>query len=125
MERIASTPAARGGEDGGIGTGSWASATMRRVIVIEFVTLDGVIQGPAGPEEDTSGGFAYGGWARPYADPAQTEVIRRQMNLPFDLLLGRRTFEIWAPYSPRHADVWSGVQTATKHVAANTLTSHA
>lgn len=98
---------------------------MRRVIVIEFITLDGVIQGPGGPEEDTSGGFAYGGWVRPYADAAQTEVIRRQMSLPFDLLLGRRTFEIWAPYWPRHADVWPGVQTATKYVASNTLTSHA
>jgi len=98
---------------------------MRRVIVIEFVTLDGVIQGPGGPEEDTSGGFAHGGWIRPYADPVQSEVIRRQMNLPFDLLLGRRTFEIWAPYWPQHADVWPGVQTATKYVASNTLTSHA
>ena len=98
---------------------------MRRVIVIEFITLDGVIQGPGGPAEDTSGGFVHGGWIRPYADPVQSEVIRRQMNLPFDLLLGRRTFEIWAPYWPQHADVWPGVQTATKYVASNTLTAHA
>ena len=98
---------------------------MRNLIVIEFVSLDGVIQGPGRPDEDTSGGFAHGGWVRPYSDPVQSAVIKRQMNLPFDLLLGRKTFDIWAPYWPQHPDVWPGVQTATKYVASNTLTSHA
>ena len=98
---------------------------MRNLIVIEFVTLDGVIQAPGGPDEDSSGGFAHGGWIRPYADPIQSEVIRRQMGLPFDLLLGRRTYEIWAPYWPQHPDVWPGAQAATKYVASDTLTSHA
>jgi dihydrofolate reductase len=98
---------------------------MRQLIAIEFVTLDGVIQSPGGPDEDTTGGFAHGGWVRPYADPAQSVVIRRQMSLPFDLLLGRTTFEIWARYWPEHADVWPEVQTATKYVASNTLTAHA
>ena len=98
---------------------------MRRLIAIEFVTLDGVVQAPGGPDEDTSGGFAHGGWIRPYADPVQSALIRRQMRLPFDLLLGRRTFEIWAPYWPQHPDVWPEVQTATKYVASNTMTSHA
>ena len=98
---------------------------MRNLIVIEFVSLDGVIQGPGRPDEDTSGGFAHGGWVRPYSDPVQSAVIERQMNLPFDLLLGRKTFDIWAPYWPQHPDVWPGVQTATKFVASNTLTSHA
>jgi dihydrofolate reductase len=98
---------------------------MRHLIVIEFVTLDGVIQSPGGPDEDTSGGFAHGGWIAPYADPVQSAVVRRQMSLPFDLLVGRTTFEIWAPYWPRHPEVWPGVQTATKYVASNTLTSHA
>jgi dihydrofolate reductase len=98
---------------------------MRHLIAIEFVTLDGVVQAPGGPDEDTSGGFAHGGWIRPYADAVQSAVIRRQMSLPFDLLLGRRTFEIWAPYWPRHADVWPEVQAATKYVASNTLASHA
>jgi len=125
VEHIASKSAARGSEDGGIGPGSGGSATMRRVIVIEFVTLDGVIQGPGGPEEDTNGGFAYGGWVRPYAEPTQTEVIRRQMNLPFDLLLGRRTFEIWADDWPQRADAWPGAAAATKYVVSTTLTSHA
>ena len=97
---------------------------MRKVIVIEFISLDGVIQSPGRPDEDTSGGFAHGGWISSYSDPMLTAVIKKQMNLPFDLLLGRKTFEIWAPYWPQHADVWPGVNTATKYVASNTLTSH-
>jgi dihydrofolate reductase len=98
---------------------------MRHLIVIEFVTLDGVVQSPGRPDEDTSGGFAHGGWARPYADPVQSTIVRRQMGLPFDLLLGRTTFDIWASYWPEHPEVWPEVQTATKYVASNTLTSHA
>src|SRR5690349_4354984 len=79
---------------------------MRKVIVLEFITLDGVIQAGGGPEEDTSGGFAYGGWQAPYSDDVLGTVMNRQMNMPFDLLLGRTTFEIWASYWPHHADVW-------------------
>ncbi len=98
---------------------------MRKIIVLEHITLDGVIQAPGGPDEDTSGGFAYGGWIAPYSDAQLGAALRRQMSLPFDLLLGRKTFEIWAPYWPQHADVWPGVNAATKYVASNTLTSHA
>ncbi len=98
---------------------------MRRVIVLEFITLDGVIQAGGAPEEDTSGGFAYGGWQVPYDDEVIGAVMETQMNLQFDLLLGRKTFEIWAPYWPRHADMWPGVMTATKYVASHTMTSHA
>ena len=97
---------------------------MRKVVVLEFVTIDGVIQAGGGPEEDTSGGFAYGGWVFRYSDDVVGTVIQRQMNLPFDLLLGRKTFEIWAPYWPQHADEWPGAMTATKYVASNTMTSH-
>ena len=97
---------------------------MRKVIVLEHVSLDGVIQSPGAPDEDTSGGFAYGGWRSPYADPILATVIKKQMNMPFDLLLGRKTFEIWAPYWPQRADAWPGVNTATKYVASNTMTSH-
>ena len=97
---------------------------MRKVIVLEFITLDGVIQAGGGPEEDTSGGFAYGGWQAPYSDDVLGTVMKRQMNMPFDLLLGRKTFEIWAPYWPHHADIWPGVNPATKYVASNTITSH-
>ncbi len=63
---------------------------MRKVIVLEFITLDGVIQAGGGPEEDTSGGFAYGGWEVPYGDDVVGAAITRQMNMPFELLLGRK-----------------------------------
>lgn len=97
---------------------------MRKVIVLEFMTLDGVIQAGGGPEEDTSGGFAYGGWQVPYDDELVGAVMQKQMNLPFELLLGRKTFEIWAPFWSQHGDMWKGVNPATKYVASNTMTSH-
>jgi dihydrofolate reductase len=98
---------------------------MRKVIVLEHISLDGVIQAPGGPEEDTSGGFAYGGWIAPYSDEIGGTALRKQMNTPFDLLLGRKTFDIWEPFWPKHADEWPGVNTATKYVASNTRTSSA
>jgi dihydrofolate reductase len=96
---------------------------VRKVIVLEHISLDGVIQAPGGPDEDTSGGFAYGGWIASYSDPILGTALRKQMNLPFDLLLGRKTYDIWAPYWPHHADAWPGVNTATKYVASKTMTS--
>jgi len=96
---------------------------MRKVIVLEHISLDGVIQAPGGPDEDTSGGFAHGGWIVPYSDAILGTALRKQMNMSFDLLLGRKTYEIWAPYWPHHADVWPGVNAATKYVASNTRTS--
>jgi dihydrofolate reductase len=97
---------------------------MRKLNVLEFVSLDGVIQAPGGPEEDTSGGFTYGGWTSPHSDSVSGAVIRKQMSVPFDLLLGRKTFEIWAGFWPQHTDFWPGVKTATKYVASNTISSH-
>ena len=97
---------------------------MRKLIVLEHISIDGVIQAPGGPDEDISGGFAYGGWISPYSDAILGTVLRKQMNLPFDLLLGRKTFDIWAPFWPQHADEWPGVNTATKYVASNTMKSH-
>ena len=96
---------------------------MRKLVVLEHVSLDGVIQAPGGPEEDTSGGFAYGGWVALYSDGILGTALRRQMNMPFDLLLGRKTYDIWAPYWPHHGDAWPGVNTATKYVASNFVTS--
>ena len=96
---------------------------MRKVIVISHISLDGVIQSMGRSDEDTSGGFAYGGWIAPYSDDVLGTVVKKEMNMPFDLLLGRKTFEIWEPYWPQHADIWSGVNTATKYVASNTRTS--
>lgn len=69
---------------------------MRKLIVLEHFSLDGVIQAPGGPDEDTSGGFAYGGWVGPYSGDVLGTALRKQMNMPFDLLLGRKTFDIWA-----------------------------
>ncbi len=98
---------------------------MRKINVLEFVTLDGVIQGPGGPKEDTSGGFAYSGWQSPHRDPASGAAMMKQMKAPADVLLGRKTFEIFAAFWPQHADIWPEVQTATKYVASNTITSSA
>ena len=97
---------------------------MRKIIVLEHISLDGVIQAPGGPQEDTSDGFAYGGWSAPYSDEIIGTALAKKMNMPFDLLLGRKTFDIWAGYRPQHADIWPGVNTATKYVASNTMTSH-
>jgi dihydrofolate reductase len=96
---------------------------MRKLLVLEFITLDGVIQAGGGPEEDTSGGFEYGGWQAPYSDEVADAFMQMQLSLPFDLLLGRKTFDIWEPYWPKHGDFWPGVNTATKYVASNTRTS--
>ena len=96
---------------------------MRKIIVLEHISLDGVIQAPGGPDEDTSGGFKYGGWIAPYSDAVLGAALRQQMNKQFDLLLGRKTFDIWAPYWPHHADAWPGVNAATKYVASNSIKS--
>lgn len=96
---------------------------MRKIIVLEHISLDGVIQAPGGPEEDTSGGFVYGGWIASYSDETLGTLLSRQMNVPFDLLLGRKTFEIWESYWPQHGDVWPGVNKATKYVTSNTRAS--
>jgi dihydrofolate reductase len=97
---------------------------MRKVVVLTFVTLDGVMQGPGGPTEDTSGNFTYGGWTVPYFDDFLGQVMGEQMSKPFDLLLGRKTFEIFASYWPQHEDEWPGINKVTKYVASNTLTKH-
>ena len=97
---------------------------MRKIVVLTFVTLDGVIQAPGGPTEDTSGNFAYGGWTVPYFDEYLGEVMTEQMGRPFDLLLGRKTFEIFASYWPDHPEEGAGINAATKYVASNTLSKH-
>ena len=97
---------------------------MRKINALEFVSLDGVIQAPGGPEEDTSGGFAYGGWTAPHSDAVSGTAMMKQMKMPCDLLLGRKTFDNFASFWPQHNDIWPGVNTATKYVASNTLTSH-
>jgi len=93
---------------------------MRKIIVSSMITLDGVMQAPGGPKEDTSGGFQYGGWTAPYGDKVSGEVVKKQMQ-PSDYLLGRKTFEIFASYWPEHADFWPGINDGTKYVMSNTM----
>ena len=92
---------------------------MRKIIVLTFMTLDGVMQAPGGPEEDASGSFKYGGWTVPYFDEFLGKVMDTQMDRPFDLLLGRKTYEIFASYWPHHKDEGPGINQATKYVVSH------
>lgn len=85
-----------------------------------MITLDGVMQAPGGREEDTSGGFQYGGWAASYGDEVFGKILRKQMQ-PADYLLGRKTFEIWAGYWPKHTDKWPGINDGTKYVMSRSV----
>jgi dihydrofolate reductase len=97
---------------------------MRKIIVLSMITLDGVMQAPGDPEEDQTGGFRYGGWTVPYVDDFVGQSMGEQISGSSDLLLGRKTFEIFASYWPHHEDTWPGVNKATKYVVSNTLTRH-
>jgi dihydrofolate reductase len=97
---------------------------MRKLIVLTFVTMDDVMQAPGGPEEDTSGDFKYGGWTVPFFDEFLGKVMAEQMRRPFDLLLGRKTFELFASYWPQHKEEGAGINNATKYVVSNTLSHH-
>lgn len=90
---------------------------MRKIIAAEFMTIDGVIQ--SSPED----GFKYEGWFFGYTDVESGEVIQKRLAKQVDLLLGRKTFDIWEPYWPTHSHFWPNVMTATKYVASNTRTS--
>ena len=91
---------------------------MRKLIALSFLSLDGVMQAPGGPEEDTSGGFRYGGWIVPYFDDVLGKVMGEQMSRPFSLLLGRKTYDIFAGYWPHNEDKWPDINSATKYVAS-------
>ena len=96
---------------------------MRKLIVNTFVTLDGVMQAPGGPEEDPAGGFTYGGWSFHYWDDAMNNVMTEFMGKPFDLLLGRKTYEIFAAHWPHSQEPGADqLNTAKKYVASRTLT---
>jgi dihydrofolate reductase len=92
---------------------------MRKLVVLTFISLDGVVQAPGGPDEDTSGGFEYGGWTVPYFDEALGDVMDEQMGQPFDLLLGRKTYDIFASYWPHHDDEGAALNKATKYVVSH------
>jgi dihydrofolate reductase len=95
---------------------------MRKIVVLSFITLDGVMQAPGGDGEDSSGGFEYGGWVVPYFDEVAGDLMSKQMQ-PADLLLGRKTFEIFASYWPRHTDGWPSINDVTKYAVSTTMTS--
>ena len=84
-----------------------------------MITLDGVMQAPGGPGEDTSEGFKYGGWTKPYGDEAYDNAVQKELE-PADYLLGRKTFEIWESYWPQHADFWPGINDGTKYILSTT-----
>ena len=85
-----------------------------------MITLDGVMQAPGGPEEDSSGAFKYGGWTAPYGDEVYGKVVQKELK-PADYLLGRKTFEIWADYWPEHGDFWPGINEGTKYVFSKSM----
>jgi dihydrofolate reductase len=92
---------------------------MRKVIAITQISLDGIMQGPGGPEEDPSNGFTQGGWAMSYMDDDSGRAIGEILAGPFDLLLGRTTYNIWAGYWPQHGDnpIGEAFNRVTKYVA--------
>lgn len=93
---------------------------MRKIVVLSFISLNGVMQAPGGPEEDTSGSFKFGGWTVPYFDEFSGEIMNQQMSMPFDLLLGRKTYDIFAGYWPKQTgEIPAGVfNKATKYVVS-------
>ncbi|WP_215225783.1 dihydrofolate reductase family protein [Echinicola shivajiensis] len=93
---------------------------MRKIIVLSMLTVDGVIQGPGAPEEDSSGGFEFGGWVAPYGDEAYDDAVAKELGEQVDYLLGRKTFEIWENYWPDHADFWPQINDGVKYVLSGT-----
>jgi len=98
---------------------------MRKLVVLSFITLDGVMQAPGGPEEDPTGGFKHGGWVAGYFDDFLGKVMVEQMSQPFDLLLGRKTYEIFAAHWPyvktKEDPIAAGINNARKYVASKTM----
>lgn len=93
---------------------------MRKIVVLSMITLDGVMQAPGGPDEDTSGGFRYGGWTASYSDELFGRILQEELK-PADYLLGRKTFEIFSAYWPQHADFWPGINEGNKYVLSQTI----
>ncbi len=88
-----------------------------------MITLDGVMQAPGGPEEDVSGAFKFGGWTAPYGDEVGRKLVMEELNQQTDYILGRKTFENWADYWPKHADFWPRINEGTKYVMSKTMKS--
>jgi dihydrofolate reductase len=95
---------------------------MRKVIVLAFITLDGVMQAPGAPEEDTEGGFKYGGWTVPFFEDRLGGIMDEPMSSTRAVLLGRKTYDLFAAYWPHHGSIWPGINPAAKYVVSRTLT---
>ena len=92
---------------------------MRKIIVLTFISLDGVMQSPGGPEEDPTAGFTLGGWSAPFEDEVSGQLMQEQMQSS-DILLGRKTFDIFESFWPAHADEWPGINEVRKYVLSTT-----
>ncbi len=92
---------------------------MRKLVALTFLSLDGVMQAPGGKGEDPSGGFDLEGWSVPHFDEQIGEEMGKQMGEPFALLLGRKTYDIFAAHWPRHPEEGFGINKATKYVVTN------
>lgn len=93
---------------------------MRKIVVLSMISLDGVMQAPGAPEEDTSGGFKYGGWTVPFAEDFSGELMIKQMSGSYDLLLGRKTYDIFASYWPKQTGpIADPFNKATKYVVSH------
>lgn len=93
---------------------------MRKITVLSMISLDGVMQAPGGPGEDTSGGFKLGGWTASYGDELFSQIMQEELK-PAEYLLGRRTYDIFASYWPQHADFWPGINEGTKYVLSRSM----
>ncbi|MGE0588277.1 MAG: dihydrofolate reductase family protein [Cyclobacteriaceae bacterium] len=94
---------------------------MRKITVLSMITLDGVIQGPGAPKEDASGGFKYGGWVAPYDDDMYGNIVQKELSQKCDYLLGKKTYQIWAAYWPKHGEFWPGINSGMKYVFSKKL----
>jgi dihydrofolate reductase len=95
---------------------------MRKITVLSFITLDGVMQAPGGPEEDPTAKFEFGGWQAPFHTQEVDEVTGAALKADVEYLLGGYTFKIWADYWPKHGDIWPGINNNMKHVLTATQT---
>lgn len=96
---------------------------MRKIIVTANITLDGIMQAPMGAEEDTSGGFKYGGWIAASADAISGKAVHKESSQTVDYLFGRKTFEIFASFWPANAKMWPRINDGTKYVLSKTIKS--
>jgi dihydrofolate reductase len=95
---------------------------MRKITVLEFLTMDGVMQAPGGPEEDPTAKFEFGGWQAPFADPIMEKVAGDALSADVEFLLGGYTYRIWTDFWPKHGDMWPFINDNMKYVLTNTQT---